>query len=246
MMQRCFYNSNKRLPRLIVPQCHTGISAILCKNNHFCLTYHHLQAIFISKIISKLLSLRINFNVMLNFLKNILQLIVNPSRGWEDVSHDAAEPAALCRDGLYPLLGVTALSCVGGFWKLDSDPTLISVIQNAIITFAAYFATMFLANFVMSMTMDKISDKASSQRKNATVVIYSVALLALINIIINVIPIDLAVLRFLPIYVGFILYKSQRYESVPPEKTGLYMFLTIFTIIVPPYLMMFVFDIVKP
>lgn len=183
---------------------------------------------------------------MLSFLKNILQLIVNPSRGWEDVSHDAADPASLCRDGLYPLLAVTALSCAGGFWKIDSDTTLIAVIQNAIITFTAYFATMFLASFVMGATMDKICDKPSSQRKNSTVVIYAVAILALINIVINVIPLDLAVLRFLPIYVGFILYKSQRYLSVAPEKTGHFMFLTVFTIIIPPYLMMFVFDIVKP
>ncbi len=183
---------------------------------------------------------------MLRFLKNILQLIVNPSRGWEDVSHDADDPSALCRDGLYPLLAVTALSCVGGFWKLDSSTTLISVIQNAIITFTAYFATMFFAEFIMGLTMDKICDKEPSQRKNSTVVIYSVAILALISILINVIPLDLAVLKFLPIYVGFILYKSMRYESVAKDKTGHYMFLTIFTIIAPPYLLMFVFDLIKP
>ena len=183
---------------------------------------------------------------MLRFLKNILQLIVNPSRGWEDVSHDADEPAELCRDGLYPLLAVAALSCVGGFWKLDSETTLISVIQNAIITFAAYFATMFFAEFMMSMTMERICDKEPSQRKNSTVVIYSIAILALITILNNVIPLDLAVLKFLPIYVGFILYKSIRYESVARDKTGHYMFLTVFTIIVPPYLLMFVFDLIKP
>lgn len=184
--------------------------------------------------------------MMLRFLKNILQLVVNPSRGWEDVSHDAEDPAELCRDGLYPLLAITALSCVGGFWKIDAEPTLVSVIQNAIITFTAYFATMFLATFVMGLTMDKISDKESSPRKNSTVVIYAIAILALINILINVMPLDLAVLKFLPIYVGFILYKSQRYESVAADKTGHYMFLTIFTIIAPPYLMMMLFDVIKP
>ncbi len=183
---------------------------------------------------------------MLRFLKNILQLAINPSRGWEDVSHDAAEPAALCRDGLYPLLAITALSCVGGFWKMDSATTLIAVIQNAIVTFTAYFATMFFAEFTMGLAMDRICDKEPSPRKNSTVVIYSIAILAIINIIINIIPLDLAVLRFLPIYVGFIIYKSMRYLSVSQDKTGHYMFLTIFSIIIPPYLLMFVFDIIKP
>lgn len=183
---------------------------------------------------------------MLRFLKNILQLIVNPSRGWEDVSHDAVKPTALCREGFYPLLAVAALSCVGGFWKLDSSTTLISVIQNAIITFTAYFATMFFAGFIMGLSMDKICDKAPSPRKNATVVIYSLAILALINIIVNIVPLDLAVLKFLPVYVGFILYKSMRYVSVAQDKIGHYMFLTIFSIIAPPYLLMFLFDIIKP
>lgn len=184
--------------------------------------------------------------IMLRFLKNILQLIVNPSRGWEDISHDAADTATLCRDGLYPLLAVAALSCVGGFWKLDSTSTLVSVIQNGIITFTAYFATMFFAEFIMALTMDKVCDKEPSSRKNSTVVIYSLAILAIITILVNLLPLDLAVLNFLPVYVGFILYKSCRYVSVAADKIGHYMFLTIFTIIVPPYLLTFLFNLIKP
>lgn len=183
---------------------------------------------------------------MIHFLKNILQLTVNPSRGWEDVSHDAEDAATLCRDGFYPLLAITALSCVGGFWKIDADTTLIAVIQNAIITFTAYFATMFFAQFVMSAAMKKLTDKEASPVKNANVVIYSLGIMSIINIIVNLLPLDFAVLKFLPVYVGFILYKSQRYEAVTEEKTGQYMFLTIFTIIAPPYILMFIFDMIKP
>lgn len=183
---------------------------------------------------------------MLHFLKNILQLVVNPTRGWEDVSHDAANPSDLCREGLYPLLAIAAISCVGGFWKIDATTTLISVIQEAIITFAALFATLFLAEFTMGLAMDKICDKEPSPRKNLTVAIYTIAILAIISIINNILPLDLAVLKFLPIYVGFILYKSIRYQSVADDRIGHYMFLTIFSIIVPPYLLMMVFDLVKP
>lgn len=183
---------------------------------------------------------------MLRFLKNILQLVVNPARGWEDVSSDATAPQELCRVGLYPLLAICALSCVGGFWKLDSESTFIAIIQNAIITFTAYFATKFFAEFMMGLTMDKICDKEPSQRKNSIVVIYALAISAIITIIINVVPLDLAVLKFLPIYVGFILYKSIRYLSVAHDKQGHFMFLSIFTIIAPPYLLTFIFNIIKP
>ncbi len=183
---------------------------------------------------------------MLHFLKNILQLVINPTRGWEDVSGDASDPQELCRVGLYPMLAISALSCVGGLWKLDSDTTLIAIIQNAIITFTSFFATKFFAEFMMGLTMDKICDKQPSSRKNSTIVIYSLAILSIITIICNVVPLDLAVLNFLPIYVGYILFKSIRYESVAHDKQGHYMFLTIFTIILPPYLLTFIFNIIKP
>ena len=98
---------------------------------------------------------------MLHFLKNILQLVINPTRGWEDISGDASTPQDLCRVGLYPMLAISALSCVGGLWKLDSDTTLIAIIQNAIITFTSFFATKFFAEFIMGLTMDKICDKLS-------------------------------------------------------------------------------------
>lgn len=183
---------------------------------------------------------------MLHFLKNILQLIVNPGRGWEDISHDGEKPSDICARGFYPLLAVAALSCVGGFWKMDSDATLVSVIQEAIITFAAYFATMFLAESIFNLTMAKICDKEPSAVKSSTVIIYSLAIMALINILINLMPLDFAVLHFLPIYVGFILYKAMRYLSVDSEKTGHYMFVAVFSIILPPYALTFIFNLIKP
>ena len=44
------------------------------------------------------------------YLKYLFQLILSPSRGWEDLSHDGADPDELLRRGLYPLTGITALS----------------------------------------------------------------------------------------------------------------------------------------
>lgn len=180
---------------------------------------------------------------MLHFLKNLLQLTINPARGWEDVSHDGELPSMLCRDGFYPLLGFTALTCAANFLKVDMTPTLISVIQDAIITFSVYFATLFFAEFVFGVTMSKISDKEPSPRKNSTVIIYALSMMAVINIIINLVPIDLAVLKFLPVYVGFVLYKSMRYLSVPQERTGHFMFMSLFSIIAVPYALIMLFHL---
>lgn len=47
---------------------------------------------------------------MLEFLKNILQLILSPGNGWEDLSHSKTEPETMLSKGLYPLLGVMALT----------------------------------------------------------------------------------------------------------------------------------------
>ena len=47
---------------------------------------------------------------MLEYLKLMMQLLLVPVRGWEDVSSASPDPDEMLRKGLYPLMGVAALS----------------------------------------------------------------------------------------------------------------------------------------
>ena len=46
---------------------------------------------------------------MKQYLKNILQLILSPTKGWEDISAAVENPDTVAAKGYYPLLAVEAL-----------------------------------------------------------------------------------------------------------------------------------------
>lgn len=183
---------------------------------------------------------------MLKFLQHILQLIISPAKGWEDVASAGTLPVTLCRVGFYPLLAVTALTCVFRLFYDHLDTSMVIVLQDAIITFTVYFATLFFAQFVLSTTLGKYCDTEPSEHKVSTFVIFVLATLAIFNILENIVPVEIAIVKILPAYAIFIIYKGARYLDVKPDKIGQYMFLTVFTVLAPPYLLSFLFKLIMP
>lgn len=183
---------------------------------------------------------------MLDFLKNIIQLLINPAKGWEDISFDSRTPSELCRKGYYPIIGIAALSCAAMLYRPGTHWTFVAVIQQMIITFTIYFATLFLAQFMFSITFAKMTDKKVSPKKNSTVIIYLLAMMALIRIVMNLIPFDFPVLYFIVIYIGVILYKATSYLGVTEDKIGNFMVMSVLSIMVPVFLLRFVFNTILP
>lgn len=183
---------------------------------------------------------------MRSFLKHTLQLIVSPAKGWEDISHAGLPVAKLTSDGLYPFLGITALSVfITGFY--NSDTTLIQLIQGAIITFVKYFVTYFLAIAMFASLVKKMVDGDLNDKKSQTFILYNVGLLALYNIIGNCLPVQLSIVQFLPLYSAIIIWKGARYMAVKQELAFQFSLLGIAVIILPPYLLDWIFSsIISP
>lgn len=183
---------------------------------------------------------------MLKFLQHILQLVISPARGWEDVSSAGAQPDELTRRGLYPMLAIASLSCIIMLLYHEPGYTLIEALQNAVITFTVYFVTLFIAGHAFTSFMPTISGNANSPLKNSTFIIFNLAILVTINIIDNLIPVDLVIVKILPAYVFYVMFRGIRYLDVAPDKTGQFMFLSVFSIGVPPFLLYFLFKLVMP
>lgn len=183
---------------------------------------------------------------MLDFLKNILQILINPTKGWEDIAFDSRQPSELCRKGLYPLIGITALSCAAMLYRVGQHWSFVSVIQEMIVTFTIYFATLFFAQFMFSVTFNSMTAKKVSAKRNSTVIIYSLAIMAIIRIVMNLIPVDFPVLYFIAIYVGVIIYKATSFLGVSEDKIGNYMIMAVLSIMMPVFLLRFIFNTILP
>jgi len=182
---------------------------------------------------------------MWSFLKHIFQLTLSPANGWEDISAAREDVARLQSSGFYPLTALTTISVFVGFFYHD-NLNLSSLLTEAIVTFVMFFLGYFTSSFVLSVYMPKLADGGYNERRCNTFVIYSLALLEIISIIQNCVPITLAVTLFLPIYVGIVMWKGARYMDVPEENTGRFMIVAIFGVLLPPYILMFLFNLVMP
>jgi len=182
--------------------------------------------------------------MFLNFLKCMLQLILSPTHGWEDISADGRDEHALVRGGLYPFLVLTGLSAFAGL-LFKHDLAVIVAVQRAAVIFVAYFASYFFAMFMLSFLLRGIVCGGEvNERRLSTFVSYVTALLALLTLIGNCLPTSPAVMGFLPIYVLVILWKGWRYMAVVPGRVIRFVIMGFVTVILPPYLLRTLFNLI--
>ena len=156
------------------------------------------------------------------YLKYLFQLILAPTKGWEDISHDGADPDELLRRGFYPLTGITALSGIG------------SVLQQATAIFCAFFAAVFLSRMLLDAWLPKVTDGQPSERRTATLNIMCLGQMEIIAIIANCVPTGLTLIHFLPIYALLIFYKASRYMAVRADSEMNYLVVGLLSVVAVP------------
>lgn len=170
---------------------------------------------------------------MLHFLKHLFQLIISPGRGWEDVSYAGDDPETITTGGLYPLFGLASLSAFVRYFY-DSTLGLIDLLQIAIAIFVQYFAAYFLANVLMSLLIKKYVDGEPNEKKIATTSAYCLAIMSLITIVENCLPVELSVIQLLPVCVAFVLWKGAKYMAIKENYIGHYVIVSALSIVLVP------------
>lgn len=169
---------------------------------------------------------------MLSFLKDILQLLLNPRHGWEEISVQAQEPEILAARGMYPLMGLAALSAFvqGAYWR---GFDLGAVLQLAIAQFVSLMAAYFISVALFDTFASRFSKSEVSANKSRTVSLYIISLLCIIQIIENLVPVALTIVQFLPAFAAIVLWKATSYLKINPEKEGGFIVFAIGALIIP-------------
>lgn len=89
-------------------------------------------------------------------------------------------------------------------------------------------------------------DGELNEKKYHTFAIYNISLLALITIIENCLPTELSIVQFLPVFTIVVMWMGKRYLAVKEEKSFTFIFLASVAILVMPYLLGFLFNMVIP
>ncbi len=179
---------------------------------------------------------------MLNFLKCLLQLILSPGMGWEDISHQGRERSDLLRRGLFPFICIAAASAFVPLFY-SGGPTIVVSFIRAVILLVSLWAGFYIAGFVMPLLLPDCTGGDYNDKRTSSFIIYSTALMALVILIQEVLPFDVGVTWFLPVYVGLVMWKGSKYVGVQPSRQGYFVVLAVCSVILPPYLLIWLFNI---
>lgn len=182
---------------------------------------------------------------MLKFLGCLMQLIISPSKGWTDVAAVGEQPQQLAASGFYPFLGITA--CSEFIPRIyDKHLTLPMLIESAVVTFVSYFVAYFLASALMSATISHVSGDNPGEKKINTFIIYNLAILALITLVRNCLPMELSLVQFMPLFVLIVMWAGRQYLNVDEGRIPSFLLICALFILIPPYLIGYIFKMLMP
>lgn len=178
----------------------------------------------------------------------MMQLILSPAHGWEDLLQRARTPEEIRSRGFYPLTAITSLSVIAGKLYGGSMTSWAMVPVEALIEFMTFFVGYFVGVFVMSVVMPSLSTSGKGPGENRihVFVLYCMGLLELIALIQNLVPMSLAIILFLPLYVAFVIWKGGAFLGLNPQHTGLYMVAGCLGVIAPTYVLNYLFHLIMP
>lgn len=188
---------------------------------------------------------------MLRFFGNIIQLIFSPQSGWEDLERDDLRPDGRRGDidirhlYLRCFLPMILLCSLTSFVRIAYGLDFLGALQGTIIEFFSLFLSYHLAVYLFSWLMPRIMDpdQRPDHRRDAIMIMYCIAVIALIFMLGNIIKVKLALIQLLPFYVVFIIWKGAKYIGVPERSLGEYMFIASASILGAVYGLSFLFYI---
>lgn len=182
--------------------------------------------------------------MFLQYLKTLLQLILAPRKAWDDVAEDNPSATLMAERGLYPLLAIMAATAFcHGLYNPDTF-TVASSLMTALAQFLSLFLTQLIARSVLESALPPLEADRIAYLRNELVPVFCTGLLALINIVANLCPIELAIFWFLPVLLIIVFWHTTDYLFIKTDKTGAFMGLLTVLLVIVPVLLNFILSLV--
>lgn len=173
----------------------------------------------------------------------MLQLVLSPRRGWEDVAIDNIHYAKLLTGGYVPLIFLTSLTCLPELWyNVGMTPAI--VIERMIACFVKYLVAYYFATLCFSLYIPSFTGGEMSINKNNTFIMYSLGILAVMNMVTNLLPMVPDMLYLLPVYVYFVMWRGLNYMEVKFNGVLKFMILNLLCVLLPTFLLQYLFNLI--
>ena len=177
----------------------------------------------------------------MNLFTNIFLMIVSPTVGWERINKLSIPPKMLQSQVLFPTLALLALTSM--LQIFFADTTLTMALVQAIIAFAAYFFTFYISSIVMNFYSPGETQEAKDRMDN--LLMFALKYLIILNILSNLLPSDFPILKFLQLYVVFIIYRGLGYVNYN-EKPWVFITIATVSLLATPIIIKFILGLILP
>lgn len=179
---------------------------------------------------------------MLGYLRHMIQLILSPSRGWEDVASHPVSGREAFRHGLVPLIVIAGMSVfVRPLYQINIS--VAQLIPIAVIGILKYFLTYMIAHVSLSAYLPRITkDGQTDEQRLRLFLCFNIGQMCMIGIIANLLPMTLTLVEFLPLYVAVVMFKGREFMGVRSDVVGGFAGATLLSVIVPVYLFGFILN----
>jgi hypothetical protein len=124
-----------------------------------------------------------------------------------------------------------ATAFVQGFY--DVDFSLMRLIQTALAIFIVLFISFWFGRSMMETFLEKYTEKEPGTLVGGTVAVYTSALLCLIQIFNNFMPVELPILMLLPTFIIIIIWNADQYLSIAKDMRGQFLGFATLVLIAP-------------
>lgn len=181
--------------------------------------------------------------MFLNYLLGLIQVILSPRRGWEDASYDGYDPEKLFKNGFMPFILIVALT-VFVRAAMHENFEWINLTLQSFICFLKYFLTYFIAHTVLTYYIPGASDVPMSEKRTTAFIVYSIGILGLVNILANFMPVDMAIVYMLPLYLLIVFWRGTRFMAINYNSRATFTIVSVLSIMFPPFIIQILFNLV--
>lgn len=180
---------------------------------------------------------------MLMYLKSMLQVVLSPSKGWDDLAAESPSGRRFLLCGFLPLLVFVAVSADVGQILMGGEISTVQMVVAPVVNFAVYALSYFTCCTLLHAMLPRMghSDAPSPDRIILFATI-TVGQMAVIGIFDNLLPAELTLLQLLPLLEIAVIARARDFLGTTGTNTGMTVALGIFAVIVPVYLFKTIFS----
>lgn len=171
----------------------------------------------------------------------LLNILMTGTAGWKDLRRSRLKPEQTASGCFYPLIAFASLCKFAG-WFYHPEFDLSATLIEAVSVFASFFFSYFAVQVVCRWLFPTPAKGKTETVYFKLLVQYALASLALFWIPAELLPILEPFTVFLPIWTAFIITKGLRFLLIPEQYNNRCMVTIVVTVIVMPYLFMWICD----